>query len=156
MAKNFDVCIESNNPNVNANGLNTNKNVDFSGSTQTITGLSEIFQSTVASLGTTQNSTPTAAQLIGGLVTQTGATGAGTVTLPTGTLLSGALVGTVAVGFSFDCVFANLGGSQTLTITGATGSTVIGTAAVGTGKNAYLTFVNSGTNTWNVYVIVSA
>jgi hypothetical protein len=114
-----------------------------------------IFSNTITALGTTQNSTPTAAQLLGGTVTQTGATGAGTVTLPTGTALSTAVSG-VAVGDIFDVLFANLGGSQTLTITGATGSTVIGNAAVPTGKNATLTFVNTGTNTWNVYVVVSA
>lgn len=110
---------------------------------------------TVAAMGTTQNSTPTAAQLLGGLVTQTGQTGAGTVTLPTGTLLSTAVVG-VAVGASFSTTFQNLGGGQTLTITGDTGSTVIGTAAVPSGKGATLLFVNTGTNTWNVYVTVSA
>jgi hypothetical protein len=111
---------------------------------------------TVASLGTTQNSTPTAAQLLNGIVTQTGATGAGTVTLPTGTLLSGAMTQTPSVGDTFVCLFANLGGGQTLTITGATGSTVKGTAAVGSAKNAWLLFENTGANTWDVYVIVSA
>lgn len=114
-----------------------------------------ITQSTLTALGTTQNSTPTAAQLLGGILTQTGATGAGTVTLPTGTLLSGA-VPAVAVGSTFKCLFANLGGSETLTITGATGSTVIGTAAIASGENAEMTFVNTGTNAWDVFVIVSA
>ena len=110
---------------------------------------------TVTALGTVQNSTPTAAQLIGGIVTQTSATGAGTVTLPTGTLLSGA-VANVVVGSTFVVYFSNLGGGFTLTITGATGSTVVGTAAIASAKNGILTFVNSGTNTWNVYVTVSA
>ena len=114
-----------------------------------------IVSNTITSIGTAQNSTPSAAQLLGGVVTQTGAVGGGTVTLPTGTQLSTAVTG-VAVGDSFETIFANLGGSQTLTITGQTGSTVLGTAAVGTGKNAQLTFVNTGTNTWNVYVVVSA
>jgi hypothetical protein len=53
--------------------------------------------STITSLGTTQNSTPTAAQLVGGVVTQTGATGAGTVTLDNGTNISTAVPG-VTVG----------------------------------------------------------
>jgi len=114
-----------------------------------------IFSSTVTSLGTTQNSTPTAAQLLGGIVTQTGQTGAGTFTLPTGTQLSSAVTG-VATGDTFDCIFANLGGSQTITITGASGSTVIGTAAVGSGKFAQMTFVCTGSNAWSVYCIVSA
>lgn len=109
-----------------------------------------------AALGTTQNSTPTAAQLLGGIVTQTGATGAGTVTTPTGAVLSAAIPG-VQVGFAFSTLFVNLGGAQTLTITaGASGMTIIGTAAVGTGKSATLTFVNTAVNTWNCYVVVSA
>lgn len=151
---NDDVTIESSLPIVRSFGLNTNK-VSVFGNTVYNTQVT-------AALGTAQNSTPTAAQLLGGIVTQTGATGAGTVTLPTGTLLSTAVSGSTVssadpfAGQSFTTLFANLGGSQTLTITGATGSTVIGTAAIGTGKNALLTFVNTGANTWNVYVNVSA
>lgn len=116
---------------------------------------SPLLSSTITALGTTQNSTPTAAQLLGGVVTQTGQTGAGTVTLPTGTQLSTAVTA-VAVGDTFTTWFANLGGGQTLTVTGATGSTVIGTAAVPSAKNAEVLFVNTGANTWNVYVMVSA
>jgi hypothetical protein len=62
------------------------------------------FQTTVA-LGATQNSTPTVAQLRGTLLTQISQTGAGTVTLPTGTLLS-ASFGT-SVGSTFRTLFAN-------------------------------------------------
>jgi len=148
------IYIEDNLPDIRADGLNTAKAVNFAGSSEVLLP-NPVYALTVASLGTTQNSTPTTAQLLGGIVTQTGATGAGTVTLPTGTLLSAAIP-TVAVGYTFDCSFINLGGSQTLTITGATGSTVVGTAAVGTGKSASLTFTNTGTNTWNVYCFVSA
>lgn len=114
-----------------------------------------VTSSTITALGTTQNSTPTAAQLRGGVVTQTSVTGAGTVTLDNGTNISSAIAG-VAVGDTFDCIFSNLGGGQTLTITTASGLTLIGTVAVGTGKTARMTFVNTGTNTWNVYCIVSA
>jgi fibronectin-binding autotransporter adhesin len=113
------------------------------------------FSSSIGALGTAQNSTPSAAQLLGGVISQTGQTGAGTVTLPTGTQLSTAVTG-VAVGDTFECTFANLGGGFNLTITGATGSTVIGNGVVPSGKNAYMEFVNTGANTWNVYVIVSA
>ena len=111
---------------------------------------------TLTALGTVQSSTPTSAQLLGGILTQTGATGAGTVTLPTGTNLTAACPRAPVVGDTFDCYFYNLGGSQTLTITGATGTTVIGTAAVGTGKMAQMKFYASGSNTWNIYCIVSA
>lgn len=110
---------------------------------------------TLTDLGTAQNSTPTAAQLLGGIVQQTGATGAGTATLPTGTQLSAAVPG-VAVGDSFQTTFFVNGGGQTITITGATGSTVLGTAAVPNNKSTVLTFVNTGVNTWNVYSAVSA
>lgn len=109
-----------------------------------------ISSSTITALGTIQNTTPTAAQLLGGVCTQTSSTGAGTATLPTGTALSTAVPG-VAVGDTFKCLYSNLGGGQTVTITGATGSTVIGTATVASGTDIELTFVNTGTNTWNVY-----
>lgn len=114
-----------------------------------------LLSGTITSLGTAQSTTPTAAQLRGGFITQTSATGAGTCTLDTGTNLSTSVAG-ITVGDSFQCIYANLGGGQTVTITGATGSTVIGSAAVASGKNATMTFVNTGTNTWNVYVNVSA
>lgn len=114
-----------------------------------------IYSGAVTALGTTQNSTPTAAQLLGGYVTQTGETGAGTVTLPTGTLMSTA-VSAVTVGDNFQCVFANLGGGENLVITAATGMAVVGNGTVPSGKNALLNFVNTGTNTWNCYVRVSA
>lgn len=107
---------------------------------------------TLTALGTVQSSTPTSAQLLGGFLTQTGATGAGAVTLPTGTALSAACARTPAVGDSFQCVFANLGGGQTLTITGATGTTVISGGAVATAKTAILTFINTGSNAWSISV----
>lgn len=109
---------------------------------------------TVTVLGAVQNSTPTAAQLIGGVVTQQSATGSGTVTFPLGTALSAAIPG-VAVGTTFTTLFANIG-NQTLTFTSATGATVVGTAALTTLKNAMLIFVNTGTGTWNVYTNISA
>ena len=160
MTRNYDVSLEGVIPMVQQQGLNTSKSIDFSGSSVIVGPLTNIWQTTIGALGTTQNSTPTAAQTVGGVLTQTGATGAGTVTFPTGTVLStylATLNPTIAVGYTFDCVFANLGGSQTLTLTaGASGMTMIGTVAVGTGKNAYMTFVCTAANTWSVYVIVSA
>lgn len=111
---------------------------------------------TLTALGTVQNSTPTAAQLLGGLLTQTGVTGAGTVTLPLGSLISAALPG-AQVGDSFEVMFANLGGGFNLTITaGVSGTTVIGTAAIPSAKTAKLTFVNTATSTWSVFMNVSA
>lgn len=108
---------------------------------------------TLTALGTAQSSTPTSAQLLGGFLTQTGATGAGTITLPTGTALSTACARTPAVGDSFECVFANLGGGQTLTVTGATGTTVVSGAAIATAKSATLKFILTSANAWSIAVI---
>jgi hypothetical protein len=110
-----------------------------------------VFGKTLTSIGTSQSSTPTTAQLLGGIITQTSSTGAGAVTLPTGTAISAAMPLTPATGDSFSCRFANLGGGQTLTITGDTGSTVVGTATVASGTNIDLLFVNTGANTWSVF-----
>lgn len=110
--------------------------------------------STLTDLGTNQSSTPTAAQLLGGFLTQASAVGAGTVTTPNGTTISAAVVG-VAVGDAFECSLANTG-SQTLTLTGTTGATMVGTVAVPSGKNGVMRFINTGTNTWNIYCMVSA
>lgn len=115
-----------------------------------------ILAGSITSLGTTQNTTPTIAQLLTGVVTQTSATGAGTVTTPTGTNMSGGITN-VATGDFFDTVFSNLGGGFNLTITaGASGMTVRGNAVVPSGKNALLRFICTGANTWECYVIPSA
>lgn len=107
---------------------------------------------TLTGLGTAQSSAPTSAQLLGGLLTQTGATGAGVITLPSGTALSTACNRTPAVGDTFECIFINVAGGQTLTVTGTTGTTVVGGATIATGVGAKLVFYNSGANTWNVYL----
>lgn len=107
---------------------------------------------TLTALGTAQSSTPTSAQLLGGFLTQTGSTGAGTITLPTGTALSTACNRTPATGDSFRCVVANLGGGQTLTVTGATGTTVVSGGAIATAKTAVLDFICTGSNAWSIAV----
>src|SRR5258708_27478407 len=108
----------------------------------------------VTGLGTVQNTTPNAAQIIGGILTQTSATGAGTATLDTGTNISAQIPG-VAVGDTFTCTYMNLGGGQTVTITTNTGLTLSGTVAIPTGKSATMVFYNTGANTYNVYCSVS-
>lgn len=105
--------------------------------------------------GNAQNVTPTAAQLLGGQYKHTTQTAGGTFTLDTGTNISSAVTG-VAVGDTFTCLYIN-NGNQTGTITtAASGTTLFGTAAVTTGKTALLTFSNTGSNTWDVYITVSA
>lgn len=110
---------------------------------------------TLSALGTTQNSTPTIVQLLGGIITQVGVTGAGTVTLPLGTAISAGILG-AQVGDSFDVIFANLGGGFNLTITGTTGASVIGNGVIPSAKNAVLTFFCTAANTWSIFVNVSA
>lgn len=98
-----------------------------------------------------QNGTPTIAQLLGGQITHTSVTGAGTLTVPTGTNMSGGISG-VAVGSAFNWLYYN-DGTQTVTITDASGHTLVGgTAAVTTGKHMTVTSVCTGTNTWVSYL----
>ncbi len=111
---------------------------------------------TMTALGTVQSSTPTSAQLLGGIVTQSGTGGGGTVTLPTGTALSTACFRTPATGDTFMVNFVSITGGQTLTLTGATGTAIRGSAAVAAGKNATMLFVCTGSNTWDVLCNVSA
>ena len=101
-----------------------------------------------------QAGTVTIAELLGGVVTQNSKSGASTLTFPTGTEISAGIT-TLAVGDSFDVFYYNRG-DQTVTLTGDTGSTITGNASVTTHLSVLLKFVNTGTNTWNVYTLVSA
>lgn len=98
----------------------------------------------------TQNSTPTAAQLLGGVIDHVSVTGGGTATLDTGANLDAACTNP-QIGDTFSCLYANTG-TQTVTITTNTGLTLKGTAAIATLKNALLTFVRTGAGTWRVYI----
>ena len=60
---------------------------------------------------------------------------------------------TPATGDTFECTFVNVGGGQTLTVTGATGTTVVGGATIATAKSAKLVFTCTGSNAWSIYVI---
>jgi len=102
----------------------------------------------------TQNTTPTAAQLLGGLIDHASTTGAGTVTLDTAANLDAAYPN-AQPGDVFTCVYANTG-SQTVTITTNTGLTLKGTVAIPTAKNALLTFRKTGVAAWTVYITLSA
>lgn len=94
-----------------------------------------------------QNATPTIAQILGGIIRHTSVTGGGTATVPTGALMS-AGVSTVAVGATIEWLYYN-DGNQTVTITAASGHTLVGgTAAVTTGKWMKVTSVCTAANTW--------
>jgi hypothetical protein len=105
-----------------------------------------VFQQTVTDVDA-QNATPTIAQIIGGIVTHNSKTGAGTVTVPTGTAMSAGITG-VAIGSTVKWLYYNRG-NQTATITPATDHTLVGgTAAVTTGKWMMVTSYCSAANTW--------
>jgi len=152
-------------PDVAYNGVNTAKDITasgtntFSGTTKATgavrlgtTALNTPIYGTTSTVIDAQNGTPTIAQLLGGIIRHNSKTGAGTLTTPTGAELS-AGIADVAVGYTFDCLYVNYG-NQTVTITpGASGVTVTGTAAITTGKNALMRFVNTAANTWIVYPV---
>ena len=166
----MSIKIEEHLPVVQFNGLNTDKAVNF-GSTLAVTGAitatggvagavsattitasgqvaitNPVLQNTVTVIDA-QNGTPTIAQILGGIVTHNSKTGAGTLTVPTGTLMSGGVSG-VAVGSTITWTYYNYG-NQTVTITPATDHTLVGgTAAVTTGKHMTITSYCSAANTW--------
>jgi len=166
--------IESFVPVVRYNGLKTEKAVSL-GSTLAVTGAitatggvagavsgavsattlnasgltktpNPVLQQTVTVIDA-QNGTPTIAQILGGIITHNSKTGAGTVTVPTGTAMSAGVSG-VAVGSTIKWTYYNYG-NQTATITAADGHTLVGgAAAVTTGKHVYVTSYCSAANTW--------
>ena len=170
----MSVLLEDNLPIVQFNGLNTNKAVTM-GSTLSVTGAitatggvagavsattldasgltktpNPVFQQTITDVDA-QNATPTIAQILGGIVTHNSKTGAGTVTVPTGTEMSAGISG-VAVGSTIKWLYYNRG-NQTATITAATDHTLVGgTAAVTTGKHMQIISVCTAANTWVSYL----
>lgn len=159
---------------VKQDGFNTDKNATFGGTvtitgaltatggvagsvaatTVTATGLTKtpnvVFQQTIADIAT-QSATPTIAQILGGIVRHDSNTGAGTVTVPTGTAMSAGVSG-VAVGSTIKWLYYNYG-NQTATITAAADHTLVGgTAAVTTGKYILITSTCSAANTWVSYL----
>lgn len=172
------VLIEDHLPVVKFNGLNSDKAVAF-GSTLSVTGaitatggvsgavagavsattlsasgLTKVpnpaFQNTITDVDA-QNATPTIAQILGGIVTHNSKTGAGTVTVPTGTEMSAGISG-VTVGSTIKWLYYNRG-NQTATITAATDHTLVGgTAAVTTGKHMEIISVCTAANTWVSYL----
>ena len=127
---------------------------DATSTTLTATGLvkvtNPVFQQTITNIDA-QNATPTIAQILGGIVIHTSVTGAGTVTVPTGALMSAGVSG-VAVGSTIKWLYYN-DGNQTATITAANAHTLVGgTAAVTTGKYILATSTNVSAGTWVTYL----
>lgn len=103
----------------------------------------------------TQNITPSAAVLLGGYISHASTTGAGTNTLPLAADLDTALGALAVTGAIVEVDYANTG-SQTVTLTTNTGWTLVGTVAVGAGKNAKITCRRTGSGTWDAIQNVSA
>lgn len=103
-------------------------------------------QGTPATLNAT--GTLTAAQLATGIVTSTSAA-AVTATLPLGTAMDTANP-TFGVNTSFDFYFINTG-PNTVTMTAATGFTIVGTATVLTLVSAHFRAVRTAAGTWVLY-----
>jgi hypothetical protein len=156
--------IENYVPVVKWHGLNTDKAVVF-GSTLSVAGVSTftgvatftgtpVFTAGIPSVAVAktitnidaQTAAPTIAQLIGGIIIHTSVTGAGTVTVPTGTAMSAGTTG--AVGTTVKWLYYN-DGNQTVTVTPATDHTLVGgTAAVTTGKHMEITSVCTAAGVW--------
>ena len=99
-----------------------------------------------------QNAAPTAAQFLGGIITHNSKTGAGTLTVPTGTLLDAAVPG-LGVGDTVKCYYINRG-TQVVTVTAAADHTV-GDAGQTVAENeaALLIFLKTAANTFVCYHI---
>jgi len=121
----------------------------LSGTTTTISGTAKTTNPVVTLTNTdidAQNATPTAAQMLGGMITHTSVTGAGTCTVPLGTDMSAGVAS--ATGSSITWLYYN-DGSQTVTITANTGHTLVGgTAAVTTGKHMLVTSRCASAGVW--------
>jgi len=121
--------------------------------TLTSSGLTRItnpsFQQTINDVNAT-NATPAIADILGGIIRHTSVTGAGTCTVPTGTLMSGGISG-VAVGSTVNWTYYN-DGDQTVTITAAVDHTLVGTVAVTTGKYVKITSVCTATHVWVSFI----
>jgi len=99
-----------------------------------------------------QAAAPTAAQVLGGIITHNSKTGPSTLTVPTGALLDAAVPG-LGIGDTIKCYYINRG-DQTITVTAAAGITV-GDAGqtVATNESALLVFLKTASETFVCYHI---
>jgi hypothetical protein len=98
----------------------------------------------------------TAAQLLNGYITTSGAAAGYTVTTPTGAALSTAILAATgvaaAVGTSFSCVVSENSSQQMTWTAGASGVTVVGTATLESGRVATAYFLCTAANTWKTFL----
>ena len=109
-----------------------------------------------ATLGTytdidAQTTVLTAAQIATRLIDHTSVTGAGTVTVPLGTLMEAAYPG-LANGDTIKVYYLN-DGNQTTTLTGDTGTTMLSAQTVATLQGRLIVFVRTAADTFDVFGI---
>jgi len=98
-----------------------------------------------------QNATMPVSTIKSGLLVHTSVTGAGTLTVSTGALLDTGFPG-LAVGETVSCLYVN-DGTQTVTLTGDTGTTAVAATTIATLQGAEIVFMKTGTATYDVYAL---
>jgi hypothetical protein len=96
-----------------------------------------------------QSATLPAATLASGLLVHTSVTGAGTLTVDTGANLDSAFP-EWQVGETMECHYVN-DGTQTVTLTGATGVTVVSAQTIATLQGGRIVFLKTAASTYSVW-----
>ena len=108
-----------------------------------------IVTSTVVT-NSTSTFTLTAANMAKNSIFQETGSTSSTFTLDTGTALSSAIPGTIQVGDTVSFVVSNAS-TQTITMAGATGTTLANTMTIITLQSRTFYATNTGSNTWTIY-----
>jgi hypothetical protein len=96
-----------------------------------------------------QNATLLAAQIVKGLLVHTSVTGAGTLTVDTANNLDTAFP-EWQIGETMECHYVN-DGDQTVTLTGATGTTRVSAQTIATLQGRRIVFLKTAANTYIVW-----
>ena len=96
-----------------------------------------------------QNATLPAATLLAGFLVHTSVTGAGTLTVDTGANLDTAFP-SWQIGEVYDCYYLN-DGTQTVTLTGDTGTTVLSAQTIATLQGRKIRFLKTAAATYSVW-----
>ena len=96
-----------------------------------------------------QNATLPAATLASGLLVHTSATGGGTLTVDTGVNLDAAFP-EWQIGETMECHYLNVG-SQTVTLTGASGTTALSAQTIATLQGRRIMFLKTAAATYSVW-----
>jgi len=96
-----------------------------------------------------QNATLPASSLSSGFIVHTSVTGAGTLTVSTGALLDAAFP-EWQIGEVWDCYYLN-DGTQTVTLTGDTGTTALSAQTIATLQGRRINFLKTAAETYSVW-----